>query len=158
LEAWKSLGLSKEAVFKLDGNTVDVSVLQTKTAKSEVSTPMTHSSYCTNRIALAILRAVEASERVYRKNNKAFDEDARIFVNQRADTFSIGYPQNTLTILSKSSNIKPYTFASQAIANGMSPVEVAKWLGHTKLDMTLNTYSHSTNQGQEKLINFANFN
>jgi len=51
-----------------------------------------------------------------------------------------------------------HTFASQAITNGMSPVEVAKWLGHTKIDMTLNTYSHSTNQGQEKLIVFANFN
>ncbi|MDD2413372.1 MAG: tyrosine-type recombinase/integrase, partial [Bacteroidales bacterium] len=33
-----------------------------------------------------------------------------------------------------------HTFASNCIAKGINPKTVQKWLGHTKLDMTMNTY------------------
>jgi len=162
------LGLTKQAVTAIDEDVVDVTVLQTRTRSSEVSTPKTKSSYRTNRLtgdsAMAILRALEKAESIHKSNHVIFSHESRVFVNSKCKSYSPAYPQIILDQISKPIDISltphmlRHSFASQAITNGMSPVEVARWLGHTKIDMTLNTYSHSTNQGQEELINFASFN
>ncbi|MCD7753189.1 MAG: site-specific integrase [Clostridiales bacterium] len=43
-----------------------------------------------------------------------------------------------------------HSFASNALAAGASPVDIAAQLGHSSTKMTLDTYSHSTTKGQQR--------
>ena len=62
--------------------------------------------------------------------------------------------------LSEVKYIKPHSFrhscASLLINNGANIMIVAKYLGHTKIDETLNTYSHLFKSKMEDIINIMN--
>ncbi len=49
-----------------------------------------------------------------------------------------------------------HSCASLLINNGASVTMVAKYLGHTKIDMTLNTYSHMFQSALDEVINIIN--
>lgn len=49
-----------------------------------------------------------------------------------------------------------HSCASLLINNGASVTMVAKFLGHTKVDVTLNTYSHMFQSALDEVINIIN--
>ena len=49
-----------------------------------------------------------------------------------------------------------HSCASLLINSGASPVMVAKYLGHTKIDVTLNTYSHMFQSALDEVVNIIN--
>jgi len=160
------LGLIKQGINIIDDDAVEVSVLETKTLGAETTTPKTSESYRTNTLtgefARIIIKAYNVAQDKYESENTPFESSSRIFINKELKTHHATYPNQILAVLGRMTNIKVnphklrHTFASQAIASGVSPVEVAKWLGHSKIDMTLNTYSHSTEEARNKLIGFVN--
>lgn len=49
-----------------------------------------------------------------------------------------------------------HSCASLLINSGASPVMVSKYLGHTKIDVTLNTYSHMFQSALDEVVNIIN--
>ena len=49
-----------------------------------------------------------------------------------------------------------HSYASLLINNGASVTMVTKFLGHTKVDVTLNTYSHMFQSALDEVINIIN--
>ncbi|WP_449137271.1 tyrosine-type recombinase/integrase [Solobacterium moorei] len=46
-----------------------------------------------------------------------------------------------------------HSFATNAISNGCNIIAVSKHLGHSKIDITLNTYSHLLEQTDAEMLN-----
>lgn len=163
------MGFSKGAFEKISDDVVDVSVIKTRTTKTadEGKGAKTQSSYRTNRLrgemAHAIIDAVEFAEKVYKRFNIEWDDDSFVFVNYK-DCVPF-FPTHLGRILSKVSKITGikvtphmfrHTFVTLALERKNNPVEIARWVGHSKIDMTLNTYSHATEKTSEEIVEFAN--
>jgi len=157
------LGITRGAINIVDDSTVEVSVVQTKTPQSYINTPKTQSSYRTNVLlddfARAIIKAVEVAEKIH---NNVLSDSSRIIVNGRGVTQSPGTVNAFLRKLSidLGVHVNPHmlrhSFATHAIANNASVVEVSKWIGHANTQMTLNRYSHSSEKARSELVRLAN--
>jgi len=159
----EALGLTKRAIRIIDDDTIEVSVIETKTAKMDKNTPKTRSSFRTNTLtgnfAQAILDAVSFAEKIH---GNGFDDASRIIVNSEGATYCHVVPNTFLTQLSEelgvhvSPHMLRHSFATHAIADNASVVEVAKWIGHANPKMTLDIYSHSTDEARNSLVKYAN--
>jgi len=73
---------------------------------------------------------------------------------------SIRTKNNSICAKSGLKHIRIHDFrhscASLLINNGASVTMVAKFLGHTKVDVTLNTYSHMFQSALDEVINIIN--
>lgn len=116
-----------------------------KTKKSLRDVPLS------NDLALALKK--------YRK-----DLSTKLFHTKDGDYLRLSKPQQWLRQIYKlDPELKQitvhgfrHTFATLMIHEGMDPKDVQAILGHSKLDMTLNTYTHSTEIGRENIRSKVN--
>ena len=156
--------------FHIRGNTIEVTVSKTRTQKTLAcgKAPKTKASFRVNiligTMAQSLIQAVKYSKKLYQQHNLEINDESFVFINTKTGTYQT--IDKIYHILKKSgqelnlvNNLTPHmlrhTFASNCINNGMSPASVAKWLGHSKVDTTLNIYSHSSKQSSAALVNFA---
>jgi len=125
------------------------------------------SSYRTNRLrgemAHAIIDAIDFAEKIYTRFGIDWNKDASVFVNYKdCVPFFPTHLGRILSKVSKKTGIKVtphmfrHTFVTLALEKKNNPVEIARWVGYSKIDMTLNTYSHSTEKTNEEIVHFAN--
>jgi len=161
-------GFSFEAIEIINDDDIIVKVIKTRTAltKDNGKAPKTLSSYRSNRItghkARVIRCAVETAREIYTDFNLTHNEQSFVFINPRSG--KLFSPDRTTYILRKCGkklniHVTPHmfrhTFASHAINSGeVSVIEVSRHLGHSKIDMTLNTYSHSSIDSQAQITNY----
>lgn len=162
------MGLTRGAIKIINDDCVEVSVLKTRTANApQGKGPKTLSSYRTNpltgEMAHAIIDAALFSEKIYTRFKKEWNDDSFIFINHKdCEPFFPTHLGRVLSKVGKRIGIKVHphmfrhTFVTLALENKKNPVSIAQWVGHAKIDMTLNTYSHSTEKSKNELITFAN--
>jgi integrase len=161
-------GFTHGAVNILNDNTVEVTVTKTRTNQTRKNgkAPKTKRSCRTNiltgKMAQIIIKAIEYSKKFHHDNDRIIYNDSWVFINKRTGgVANIDRFAQILTSCKRKFNVHltphmfRHTFASNSINNGMSPVEVAKWLGHSKIDVTLNTYSHSSKQSNDIMVDFV---
>ena len=94
-----------------------------------------------------------------------------IYVNLNSKIYAFGYVKPITqermrvrkNLLASKSGVKPirlhdfrHSCASLLINNGANIMIVAKYLGHTKIDETLNTYSHLFKNKMEDIVKIMN--
>lgn len=135
----------------IDFNKKEVSINKTLTTKLKgqlytVSTPKTANSYRTLPIPLKLLKSYEKLLKEAKKR-KYFSESWFVFGNElpfRETTIQV--KKNKYCKLAGVKQIRIHDFrhscASFLINNGASIVLVSKYLGHSKISITLDTYTH----------------
>jgi len=161
-------GFSHGAVEIIDNNNVYVHVLKSRThlTKETGKAPKTLSSYRTNHItgfkAKVLISCINISKEIYEDYNLPCTNDSFVFINPKSG--NLYCTDRTTYLLRKCSkslniNITPHMlrhiFATDAVNSGESIVEVSKWIGHSKVDTTLNIYSHSSKESKIQLSKFA---
>ena len=162
-------GFIHGAVNIIDQGHIEVTIMKSRTNKTKNTggkSPKTKTSYRTNTVtgdmATVIINAVAQSKKIYHTLGLEITPDSWVFMNEK--TGKVANIDRFAQILAQCQkkfdiHLTPHmfrhTFATNTINNGISPVEVAKWLGHSKIDITLNTYSHSSKASNEAMINFA---
>lgn len=92
------------------------------------------------------------------------DLSQKLFHKKNGDYLSLSHPPLWLRRIYKlNPSLKQitthgfrHTFTTLMIHEGMAPKDVQVILGHSKLDMTLNTYTHSTEAGRENIRSKVN--
>lgn len=161
-------GFSFDSILKIitdDHMIIQVNKSRTFLAQGGKS-PKTLSSYRTNELigdkAKIVLKAVNLAKEVYSKFNIPIEDNSFIFINPKdGKLFTPARLAYIFTRCNRNLNIHVtphmfrHTFASNAIHSGISPVEVARHLGHAKVDMTLNVYSHTSKESQSQIANYT---
>ena len=154
---------------EIDINTIDVAVMKSRTNKTKNiggKPPKTKSSYRTNRItgesAQIIKKVIELSKEIYSNFNLEVTDRSFVFIHPKTGKIqNIDRLAQILNDCNKEFDIHitphklRHTFATNSVNSKMPPADVAKWLGHSKIDVTLNTYSHSSNQSNKEMIDFV---
>ena len=138
---WKDIDFTKK----------EVSINKTLTTKLKgqlytISSPKTANSYRTLPIPLKLLKSYEKLKEEAKKR-KYFSEDWFVFGNElpfRETTIQV--KKNKYCKLAGVKQIRIHDFrhscASFLINNGANIVLVSKYLGHSKISVTLDTYTH----------------
>lgn len=159
-------GLTFGACDIKDDENVVVSVKKTRNhyTKEKGEKPKTNASYRENYLtgdnSKRIISAIQTAEKYYEELGISKCSDHFVFFNP--NTKKPYHPTRLSQILKKANQaldlaITPHmlrhTLVSNLIKNGASPIEVSRWVGHARLDTTLNTYTHSSKEEYANLIN-----
>ncbi len=144
----KELSVKRNIVVNFDGD------------KFLVTTPKTKSSYRTIPLPEILLRDLKELKK-YQETYYGFSEDWFIFGNFEPITKGkIRERKNKNCKLAGVKQIRIHDFrhscASLLINNGANITMVAKYLGHTKIDETLNTYSHMFKGKLDNIVDTIN--
>lgn len=144
----KELSVKRNVVVNFDGD------------KYLITTPKTKSSYRTIPIPDVLFEDLKIL-REYQNNFYGFNEKWFVFGNHEPITKSrIRDRKNNNCKLAGVKQIRIHDFrhscASLLINNGANITMVAKYLGHTKIDETLNTYSHMFKGKLDNIVDTIN--
>ncbi len=162
---WESLfeilffcGLRRGELLGLTWNNIDFTNKQISIVKNVVqiedkidgkytiTTPKTRTSIRTLPVPQKVINDLEL---LYNKTKKSHNFSDTWFVFGRKKPLAVHVLRNMKNKYAKEANVKQirihdfrHSCASVLINNGASIMIVAKYLGHSKIDQTLNTYSH----------------
>lgn len=144
----KKLTVNKNVVINFEGN------------KYLITTPKTKSSYRTIPIPNVLLEDLKTL-RKYQDNYYEFNNDWFVFGSfEPLGKAVMRERKNKDCKLAGVKQIRIHDFrhscASLLINNGANITMVAKYLGHTKIDETLNTYSHMFKSKLENIVDTIN--
>lgn len=144
----KKLTVNKNVVINFEGN------------KYLITTPKTKSSYRTIPIPNVLLDDLKTL-RKYQDNYYEFNNDWFVFGSfEPLGKAVMRERKNKNCKLAGVKQIRIHDFrhscASLLINNGANITMVAKYLGHTKIDETLNTYSHMFKSKLENIVDTIN--
>ncbi|GLI57772.1 phage integrase [Propionigenium maris DSM 9537] len=138
----------------LKKKTINVSKTYAKiNGKEIITTPKTKSSVRTVSIPdnlVEILRKYFKRFYSLSQDDRAFDVTAYVFRN---DIRRYAHKVNLNHI--RTHDLR-HSHASMLINNNVNPLAISKRLGHAKVDMTLNTYSHLYPSSEERLLEVLN--
>ena len=153
---WKDLNLD-EGMLNVRQNVVSNHV---HGVKYTISSPKTQKSIRTIPIPRHLIRDLKKYKKESTKDS-GFNEDYFVFGNAEPISNDVIYRRNKR--ISKQANLKKirihdfrHSCASLLINNNASITLVANYLGHTKIDETLNTYSHMYKNSLSSLMRILN--
>ncbi len=140
---WEDINFD-DKMLRVNKNVV---TLENESSKSYfITTPKTKSSVRTLPIPDILLKDLKT---LYKEDSKNYDFTDKWFVFGNIDPITNSKIRTHKNSLCKRANIKQirihdfrHSCASLLINNNANITIVAKYLGHTKIDETLNTYSH----------------
>ena len=143
----------------IEGNIIHVrrSVAQKIKGKPIIETPPKNKSSYRDVQMPSVLRSILDEHLLRQKTKKGFTEDFRVCggISCLRDT-SIENRNISFSTAAKLPHIRIHDFrhshASVLVNNGINIQEVARRLGHSKVEMTWNTYSHLYPREEEKAI------
>lgn len=148
----KRLSITKQVISPHDG-----------TSEWVICMPKTRDSYRTIPICDALFEDLKAYHEEVMKYENYSDKFFVFGYNGGASPFtntSVRMRKKEISALAGLKEIRLHDFrhscASLLINNGANVTMVAKYLGHTKIDETLNTYSHMFQNALDGVINIIN--
>ena len=128
--------------------------------KYSITTPKTKSSIRTIPIAETLLNDLKM---LYEDNKNIYSFKNNWFVFGNNDPITNWQVRNRKNLICEKANLKQirihdfrHSCASLLINNGANITMVAKYLGHAKIDETLNTYSHMFRNKLNDIVNTIN--
>lgn len=158
-------GLRFSAFDVKEDGSVGVSVAKARNhyTKEEGEKLKTSASYRENYLigenAKRFILAIETSKQYYDESNIRRTDDSFVFLNPK--TKKMYHPERLSQVMKKANktlnlSVTPHmlrhTFISNLMRDGASLAEVAKWVGHSRLETTLNIYTHSSPDDYANLI------
>ena len=153
---WKNVDFKKKILHIIQ----NVTNQKGESGKWEIVTPKTKSSYRTIPIPDILINHLLTYKEQF-KGYYGFTEDWFVFGNVNPlhpDVLRNRRKKNAELAGVKIIRIHDFrhSCASFLISRGANVMVVAKYLGHSKIDETLNTYTHLFNKDLEKVVNIFN--
>jgi integrase len=159
---WDGIDFKKKTI-----NINKTMVLDERTRKHKIDTPKTQSSFRTITIGDTLIEILK-EHKIYQKEMKLklgeYYLDNEHPVPKLVCTSKNGNFTRNTTVSGKLGNVVKnklgfefyfhilrHTHASMLIQNGVTPKDVQKRLGHSNISITLNTYTHTTEESQRKV-------